>query len=108
MQRSLFHIFLVLVISVGAVTFANHKRSTLPALTNPNSPPMLTVVDESRINGGDGVRLMLVTGTDGQPCSTARGADILTRSLKNKVDYARSVCEPWKIQPDQLITRLMQ
>lgn len=34
-------------------------------------------------------KLMLVAGSDGQPCTARRGSEIALKGLKNRIDYAR-------------------
>ncbi|GAQ82133.1 xylosyltransferase [Klebsormidium nitens] len=96
-RQSFLQIAGILLLVAFVITLAMDKRlAHFPDLTDGEGSPTTGTVDavgEGSIDGGERgggrTRLMLVTGTDGRACSTTRGAEVLTRSLKNKVDYAR-------------------
>jgi hypothetical protein len=52
-------------------------------------PEFLTDSGTGARKHGESKQMMLVTGIDGRSCTSPRGAEILTKSLKNKIDYAR-------------------
>jgi hypothetical protein len=55
----------------------------------PNDPEFVGDSGTGPRKHGESNRMMLVTGIDGRSCTTPRGAEILTKSLKNKMDYGR-------------------